>query len=342
VVSDYHEIPPLVTSWAAAPGDFVVEVGLYRPFSEEGLATANGETWCPIARLDPVTLVDESAPRHALRIRFTDTETRLQREGSEGELLLKGVGLPDVVAAGAPVEMGLHFEALDSADMAERPAGGFQGHLALTWVDGAGKREQAVVLESWGLSRVLLEAPTEEGEYDLRLGIVNEQQRSLPARCGWLERSAVECNVATVHVRPAVSTALADFDGKMLLLDAQFEPARLSPGQVMAVNLNWQGLQPMDEDYTVSVQLVGPDGRLHGQTDAWPVQGTYPTSQWTPGRRVSDPYQVVLAPDAPPGRYRVGVVVYLLATQARVPVVEASGRAIGDVAWLGELEVTDK
>jgi hypothetical protein len=98
----------------------------------------------------------------------------------------------------------------------------------------------------------------------------------------------------------------------------------------------------MDKDYTVSVQLVGPDGRLYGQMDAWPVQGTLPTSQWTPGQRVSDPYQVVLAPDAPPGRYRVGVVVYLLATQTRLPVVDTLGRAIGDIAWLGELEVVDR
>jgi hypothetical protein len=342
MVTDYHEFPPLVTSRAAAPSDFIVEVGLFRPFSDEGLTTANGETWYPLARLDPATLVAKSAPRHPLRVRFTDTETGLQRQGREGELMLKGVDLPDVVAAGAPVEMGLHFEALDSADVAGRPAGGFQGRLALTWVDGAGKREQAGVLESWGLSRALLEAPTEAGEYSLRLGIVDQQQRPLRARCGWPGCGAVDCRVAAVRVNPAALAALADFDGKMLLLEAQFEPAGLSPGQSLAVRLNWQGLQPMDKDYTVSVQLVGPDGRLYGQMDAWPVQGTLPTSQWTPGQRVSDPYQVVLAPDAPPGRYRVGVVVYLLATQTRLPVVDTLGRAIGDIAWLGELDVVDR
>jgi len=47
----------------------------------------------------------------------------------------------------------------------------------------------------------------------------------------------------------------------------------------------------------------------------------------------------VLAPDAPAGRYRVGVVVYLLATQMRLPLVESSGKVTGDVAWAGELEV---
>jgi hypothetical protein len=95
----------------------------------------------------------------------------------------------------------------------------------------------------------------------------------------------------------------------------------------------------MEEDYTVSVQLIAPDGRLYGQTDAWPVQGTLPTSQWSPGQRIADPYDVTLRADAPPGRYQVGVVVYLLATHTRLPLLDESGRASGDIAIVGELDV---
>ena len=98
-------------------------------------------------------------------------------------------------------------------------------------------------------------------------------------------------------------------------------------------------LQSMKEDYTVSVQLVGPDGRLYGQTDSWPVQGTFPTSQWQPRQRVVDSYQVALSPDAPPGAYRVGVVVYLLRTQQRLPILDDAGAVVGDVVWIGDLEV---
>ena len=134
--------------------------------------------------------------------------------------------------------------------------------------------------------------------------------------------------------------ALANFDGKMLLLTAELgvptQPGSaisvVSPGQTIPVTLGWRGLGPMDEDYTISVQFVGADGRLYGQTDAWPVQGTFPTSQWTPGQRISDPYSVGISPDAPPGRYQIGVVVYLLSTQTRLLVVDDSGRATGDIA----------
>jgi hypothetical protein len=159
-----------------------------------------------------------------------------------------------------------------------------------------------------------------------------------------------DCPVARVQVTAAAATALANFDGKMLLAGAEFDlPASsagalptLSPGQTMQLTLSWQGLQPMEENYTVSIQLVGPDGRLYGQTDTWPVLGTFPTSQWSPSQRFSDPYQVVLGPDAAPGHYQVGVVVYLLATRTRLPLLDAAGQSTGDIAWLGEFMVVPR
>jgi hypothetical protein len=60
------------------------------------------------------------------------------------------------------------------------------------------------------------------------------------------------------------------------------------------------------------------------------VQGTFPTSQWTPGETVVDPYLVQLSADLPPGDYRIHVGLYLLATGQRLPVVDESGAAIDD------------
>jgi hypothetical protein len=97
----------------------------------------------------------------------------------------------------------------------------------------------------------------------------------------------------------------------------------------------------MAEDYTVFVHLVGPDGRLHGQADSWPVQGTYPTSQWAPGREVTDPYEVQLAPDTPPGRYRVEVGWYQLETMQRLQVVDEAGEPTGDSYAVGAFVVPE-
>jgi hypothetical protein len=177
------------------------------------------------------------------------------------------------------------------------------------------------------------------GTYFLSLQLWDSQQHTLEAHCGWLAQARDACVLATTQVQDATDSALANFDGRMLLLDAQVGAEMLQPGQQVPVTLHWQALQGMQKDYTVSVQLVGPAGRLHGQVDAWPVQGTRPTSQWTAGQRILDPYSVPLAEDAPAGRYRLGVVVYLLETRTRLPVVDVSGRAMGDVGWIGELNV---
>jgi hypothetical protein len=168
---------------------------------------------------------------------------------------------------------------------------------------------------------------------------VDQEGQPFAARCGWLARPTDDCVLATLHVASAAASALANFDGKMLLLDVEAGASILRPGQSLSLMLHWQGLQSMKDDYTVSVQIIGPDGRLYGQTDAWPVQGTLPTSQWLPGQRIADPFIVALSAEAPSGLYQVGVVVYRLATQTRLPLVDESGQAMGDIAWVGELLV---
>lgn len=349
VVADYHEIPPTAIDRFSSPSGYTVQAGLFRPFSNEGLSAEGGETWYPVANLNLSVPPDQPAPIHLLRARFFGTpETPWPWRDSSDRLTLVGIDLPDVVPVGSLVELRLHAVAPGPvATTGSSDDAAFQGRPVLTWRDSRGIGIEAPIVEYWGLSRLLVQAPTFPGDYELRLTFVDPQDRSLPARCGWLARASEGCVLANVHVTGATQSALANFDGKMLLLNADFDLPELSDGslsplpagQNVPLTLHWQGLQSMDEDYTVSVQLVGPDGRLHGQTDRWPVQGTLPTSQWSPGQRVADPYQVVLDPDAPPGRYQLGVVVYLLETETRLPLVDEAGQTTGNIFWVAEFEV---
>lgn len=318
VVADYHEIPPLLTDPTLDVAGLAVQVGWFRPFSAEGLIADTGEAWVTLTRLGEVQALWKHNPAPA----------RLVRARWDWRLL--GVTLPGIASAGAPVELTLHWDAT-RATAAHR--------LELTWVDGAGNRTPVRVLEQWGRSRWSIQAPARGGDFKLWLQVIGVADQTLPARCGWLARPSDGCVLATLKVAEAGSAALANLDGKLLLLQADVGLSALRPGQSAPVTLRWQGLQPMDADYTVSVQLVGPDGQLYGQVDAWPVQGTLPTSQWSPGQTISDPYIVPLSPDAPPGQYRVGVAVYLLATQTRLPVRDATGQVVGDMVWVGELTV---
>ena len=79
--------------------------------------------------------------------------------------------------------------------------------------------------------------------------------------------------------------------------------------------------------------------QIVGQVDAWPLQGTYPTSQWQPGAIVDDPYEIQLSGEIPPGNYRLQVGLYLLATLRRLPLLDAQGQPVDDKVIVGGLSV---
>jgi hypothetical protein len=81
-----------------------------------------------------------------------------------------------------------------------------------------------------------------------------------------------------------------NFDNQVLLLDAQIGRPEMRPNETLDAQLKWQGLRQWNADYTAFVHLIGPDGKLHGQVDPWPLDGTLATRDWSPGRVVNDPY----------------------------------------------------
>jgi hypothetical protein len=344
LVTDYHEIPLLEVDSGATPDRLTLQVGWFYPFTETGLAEEAGETWYPVAQLSPVPALDRPTPNRSLHIQFP--KPRDSDPGTDNTLVLVGAELPETVPAGSEVELVLFFSH-SGAGSGTLTALGLPDSLSMTWVDGHGRPLAATILENWGPLRFLLQAPGLPGDYDLRLGMLDHQGQGIPIRCGWLGRSTKDCALGALHVTESTDQSLANFGGELLLRSGAFGSqdapvgsiAPLSPGQSVQLTLDWMALKSMEEDYTVSVQLVGPDGRLYGQTDSWPVQGTFPTGQWQPRQSVVDSYHVALSPDAPPGAYRVGVVVYLLKTQQRLPVLDDAGVAIGDMVWVGDFEV---
>ena len=151
------------------------------------------------------------------------------------------------------------------------------------------------------------------------------------AICGWLATPTTGCVVAEIDISgAALPEGAANFDDRIALLDLEVEEGSLVPGGQLPVTITWQALAEMDEDYTVFVQVLDAADRIVGQVDAWPVQGTRPTSTLRPGETITDPYLVQLDPNLPPGDYRVIAGLYLLATGQRLPVIDEAGDAVDD------------
>ena len=315
LVADYHEVqfPP----WLPR-GEYRLEVGLFPPFSDTGLEVGDGTAWLALSALEVAPLSDPLPPLpHERRYCFADGGW------------LTGYNVADGVPAGAPFVADLSWHGVETDEEAR-----------LAWVDAGGREvEMAVFSLAAGTlrSRHVTTAPQNPGEYTLHVGLVGEA-----ARCGWLASPTYGCPLVTVEVVPA-QEGLANFADMMLLLDAKVDRVRdnARPGDIIPVALRWRALRAMDEDYTVFVHLVGPDGWLHGQVDMWPVQGSHPTSRWASGEELSDSYEVRLDTDAPPGHYRVEVGWYLLATMQRLRIVDADGQPIGDFFVVGEFNVGD-
>ncbi|MCS7261131.1 MAG: hypothetical protein NZ765_10180, partial [Anaerolineae bacterium] len=106
----------------------------------------------------------------------------------------------------------------------------------------------------------------------------------------------------------------------------------LSLGQPLNLTLYWRALRPLEDDYTVFTQLLGPDGRIWGQQDNQPQGGRYPTSRWEIGQTVVDRYVLVLHHNAPRGEYYLLVGMYKLASGERLAATDTDGRRIPEDA----------
>jgi hypothetical protein len=84
----------------------------------------------------------------------------------------------------------------------------------------------------------------------------------------------------------------------------------------------------MEKSYTVFTHILDQAGWLRGQKDNLPVGGTYPTTEWVVGEIVVDKYEIEVAPEAPPGEYRIEVGMYELATMKRLPVFSEEGKRL--------------
>jgi hypothetical protein len=114
-------------------------------------------------------------------------------------------------------------------------------------------------------------------------------------------------------------------------------PAALQPGESLSLRLVWSADQPITENLTVFVHLVGDDGLPVAQVDRAPEGGFYPTSAWPAGELIADSYTLTVPTEVAPGGYSLVVGVYNPTSSARIPLGNG-----GDSAPLAQLSIATR
>ena len=123
--------------------------------------------------------------------------------------------------------------------------------------------------------------------------------------------------VRLVADEPAVTDTPPSGNAAIRLAGAGF-PSLWQPGSDHTVLLRWYAAESVGTDYTVFLHLRDAAGQLVAQADGPPLDGWYPTSQWTAGEWVTDAHTFALPADTPPGNYRLVAGLYDPATGARL------------------------
>jgi hypothetical protein len=168
----------------------------------------------------------------------------------------------------------------------------------------------------------------------------------------WL---AVTEEERTFTVPPITHPVEANLDNKVRLLGyntslspvsdhkAEFQWSRSAcAAQTKACQIHfdfiWQDLSEMEAVYFVFLHLVDGQGQPLAQQDKGPgIRGKEPTTTWLPGEVVTDPVDLSLPLDLPPGRYTLRIGMYLPPLGPRLPVVDGGGQDFVDI---GVIEVT--
>jgi hypothetical protein len=119
----------------------------------------------------------------------------------------------------------------------------------------------------------------------------------------------------------------------------ELDKTEATPGGTLALTLYWQADGPADQDYTLFVHLLGPDGLPRGQVDRIPGDGAAPTSSWAAGQVIVEQISLPVAADAPPGIYHIATGFYDASYGSRLLVTDAAGQPLPDDQAILPVEV---
>lgn len=233
-------------------------------------------------------------------------------------------------------------------------------HLFLYWTGAADSRTEIGLIDSDGNIRqsmpVTLAATGQSARQQVDI-VVPPEVPSGRYRFYALDESGQPVTFGDLNIAQKQAEFLTDVD--VLVpnrVDAAFgDGIRLSgydlvsstvaPGETVALTLYWTSDGSIPQRYKVFTHVLGDvfnatsGNFLWGQADNEPAANTRPTTTWREGEVIVDEYAIPIAPDAPPGDYRIEVGLYDPITGARLPVLGDDGTSVADHLVLTTIEV---
>ena len=124
----------------------------------------------------------------------------------------------------------------------------------------------------------------------------------------------------------------SNLDDRVTLVGADVWSSTVPPGGTLRLSLYWQAMAEMDVPYTVFVHLLDAEGKVVAGHDAQPRDGVRPTTSWVPGEYISDPHELSIPPELPPGDYVLEVGMYDAGAPGmpRLPILGEEGQPATD------------
>ena len=156
------------------------------------------------------------------------------------------------------------------------------------------------------------------------------------ADAGSLRFGAAEVAARTGEVPNRI---MADFADNVTLAGYRFSSRSVRAGEPLTVTLYWQARGPVAGDYTTFAHLLDAGFNTYGGHDGIPQP---PTSDWQPGRIVTDTHAFTVSPGAAPGSYQIEASLYTRPDFDRLGLAQPSGAEGADRLLLGPVRVIGK
>ena len=332
------------------PGTYRLVLWVYDPATGQRLTTDARDTRLELGSIPVVR------PAHPPPPREIQPQVSLRRDFGR-RLRLLGFDLPTRVRRlGEEVALSVYFQALRDLEQ------DYRLWLRLIGADGQVLVERTLPptrdgypTSRWqagdilqGQFRLTVPAQAPSGKATVVLSVVDPAGKTLTAhRWSWLPLGGSDVRLGTVEILPPEPgltapppmqhRVTARLGNAIEVLGYDLSTAVVKPGEPFQVTLYWRTNQVIDGNFKVTVQVLSAENEVLGQDDSVPAGWTRPTAGWRPGEVIVDAHTLVLAPDTPPGEYRLITALYDPVSGARLPVVQ--GGAMRDHVVLGTVRV---